>query len=63
MSDDRHPLAATFAEQAQYRQRGLSGREFRSFLGLRPAGNVGQDLRRLPGANQGTRQKTIGRLG
>src|ERR1019366_3208784 len=62
MTDDRNQLAAILAEQGQHRQRGLSRRELGSFLGLRPAGNVRQNLRSLLGANQGTRQKTIGCL-
>ncbi len=63
MADDRNALAAILAEQRQQRLRGLSGREFGNLLGPRPTGNLRQDLRRLPGANQGTRQKPIGRLG
>lgn len=62
MTDQRNYLAAILAEQGQHRQRGLSRRELGSFLGLRPAGSVRQNLRSLPGAKQGTRQKAIGCL-
>jgi hypothetical protein len=62
MTDDRNHLAAFLAEQGQDSQRGASRREFGRFFGRRPAGDVRQNLRSLPGANQGTGQQAIGRL-
>ena len=60
---NRNELAAILAEQRQQSLRGLFGREFSNLLGPRPTGNLREDLRRLPGANQGTRQQPIGRSG
>src|ERR1700736_6540087 len=62
MTDDRNYFAAILAEQSQQRQWGRLRREFGDFHRLRPPSNVRQDLRGLPGANQGAGQNAIGCL-